>query len=113
MAQTVKVVARFRPPNSLELREGGQIVVSISEDGTGVKLRSQEAMKGVEAGGFTFDKVFDMQATQAQVFNFGVREIVDGQSPSQCPSSTFQTFCKVTTAPSSPMGRRAAASRTR
>lgn len=76
MAQTVKVVARFRPPNSLELREGGEIVVTFSGS-DGVKLRSQEAIKGAEGGGFTFDKVFDMQATQAQVFNYGVREIVD------------------------------------
>lgn len=75
----VKVVCRFRPPNALELREaGGESIVQIDEDGTNVKLRSQEAMKGPEAQGFTFDRVFQMDTKQHEVFEFGVKDIVDG-----------------------------------
>ena len=78
----VKVVCRFRPPNALELREaGGESIVQIDEDGTNVKLRSQEAMKGPEAQGFTFDRVFQMDTKQHEVFEFGVKDIVDGSSP--------------------------------
>lgn len=74
----VKVVCRFRPPNALELREaGGESIVQIDEDGTNVKLRSQEAMKGPEAQGFTFDRVFQMDTKQHEVFEFGVKDIVD------------------------------------
>ncbi|BGP55956.1 hypothetical protein JCM8202_005098 [Rhodotorula sphaerocarpa] len=73
----VKVVCRFRPPNALELREsGGESIVQIDEDGTNVKLRSQEAMKGPEAHGFTFDRVFQMETKQQEVFEFGVKDIV-------------------------------------
>ena len=75
----VKVVCRFRPPNAIELREaGGESIVQIDEDGTNVKLRSQEAMKGPEAQGFTFDRVFQMDTKQQEVFEFGVKDIVDG-----------------------------------
>ncbi|GAA5966588.1 hypothetical protein JCM8115_006881 [Rhodotorula mucilaginosa] len=74
----VKVVCRFRPPNALELREaGGESIVQIDEDGTNVKLRTQEAMKGPEAQGFTFDRVFQMDTKQHEVFEFGVKDIVD------------------------------------
>jgi kinesin family protein 5 len=65
---------RFRPPNALELRENGAIVVDIDEEtSTNVKL------KGVSdpAGGFNFDRAFGMQSTQEEIFEYGVRGIVD------------------------------------
>jgi hypothetical protein len=71
----------FRPPNALELREGGDIVVSLDDEGTNVKLKSQEAMKGPEANGFTFDRVFGMETRQVAVFEYGVKGIVDGACP--------------------------------
>ncbi|GAA5977159.1 hypothetical protein JCM5350_003241 [Sporobolomyces pararoseus] len=74
----IKVVCRFRPPNALELREtGGESIVSIDSEGTNVKLRSQEVMKGPDANGFTFDRVFQMDTKQEEVFEYGVRGIVD------------------------------------
>lgn len=48
-----------------------------------MKLRSQEAMKGPDATGFTFDRVFQMDTKQEEVFEYGVRGIVDGQSYSR------------------------------
>ncbi|GAA6052189.1 hypothetical protein JCM3770_000787 [Rhodotorula araucariae] len=77
-SNNIKVVCRFRPPNQLELREtGGESIVQISEDGTNVKLRSQDDMRGAEANGFTFDRVFQMDTRQEEVFEFGVKGIVD------------------------------------
>lgn len=35
-------------------------------------------MKGAEAGGFTFDRVFGMDTRQVAVFEYGVKGIVDG-----------------------------------
>ncbi|KPV77850.1 uncharacterized protein RHOBADRAFT_51653 [Rhodotorula graminis WP1] len=77
-SNNIKVVCRFRPPNAVELREtGGESIVQISEDGVNVKLRSQENMRGAEADGFTFDRVFQMDTPQEEVFEFGVKGIVD------------------------------------
>ncbi|KAH9459134.1 hypothetical protein MJO29_010225 [Puccinia striiformis f. sp. tritici] len=74
----VKVVCRFRPPNALELREAGDNpIVIINEDGTSVKLKSQEGMKGPDAAGFTFDRVFPMDTKQVEVFEYGVKGIVE------------------------------------
>ncbi|GAA6062684.1 hypothetical protein JCM10212_002507 [Sporobolomyces blumeae] len=77
-SNNIKVVCRFRPPNALELREtGGESIVQIDEEGTNVKLRSQEGMRGPDAAGFTFDRVFQMDTKQEEVFEYGVRGIVD------------------------------------
>lgn len=70
----VKVVCRFRPPNALELREGGNIVVDIDDDtSTNVKLTSTND----PPGGFNFDRAFGMQSTQEEIFEYGVRGIVE------------------------------------
>ncbi|GJN91019.1 hypothetical protein Rhopal_004033-T1 [Rhodotorula paludigena] len=82
-SNNIKVVCRFRPPNALELREtGGESIVQIDEEGTNVKLRTQEGMKGPDAQGFTFDRVFQMDTKQEEVFEFGVKGIVDGSGKS-------------------------------
>lgn len=71
---TIKVVARFRPPNSLEQREGGRIIVEIDEEtGTNVKLTSSSD----PPGGFNFDRAFGIQTNQQEIFEYGVRGIVD------------------------------------
>jgi len=71
---TIKVVARFRPANSLEQREGGRIIVEIDEEtGTNVKLTSSSD----PPGGFNFDRAFGTQASQQEIFEYGVRGIVD------------------------------------
>lgn len=35
----IKVVCRFRPQNSLEIREGGVPIISIDDEGTNVQLK--------------------------------------------------------------------------
>ena len=78
MSGNVKVVSRFRPPNALEMREGGDIVVDFegapdSDTMTNVKVKGAIA----EGGAFTFDKVFPMGTRQQDVFEFGIKETVD------------------------------------
>ncbi|EPQ28666.1 uncharacterized protein PFL1_03969 [Pseudozyma flocculosa PF-1] len=77
MSSNIKVVSRFRPPNALELREGGDIVVDFSDDGTLVKMTKGAGTSGPEANGFVFDRVFPMGTQQRDVFEFGIKETVD------------------------------------
>ncbi|KAG6376163.1 kinesin heavy chain [Boletus reticuloceps] len=67
---------RFRPPNALELREGGEIVVSFSDNLQTVMMRSSQAVSGPEKDGFTLDRVFSMGTKQHEVFDYGVKDIV-------------------------------------
>lgn len=73
---------RFRPPNALELREGGDIVVDFDDgEDTTVKIKGGPT-SGPEAAGFTFDRVFPMNTRQQDVFEYGIKETVDGALPS-------------------------------
>ncbi|KAG9102769.1 hypothetical protein FRC06_001176 [Ceratobasidium sp. 370] len=67
---------RFRPPNAIEIREGGEIVVSFDDNLQTVKVRSAQQAQGPEKDGFTFDRVFPMGTMQQEVFDYGVRGIV-------------------------------------
>lgn len=69
----IKVVCRFRPPNALEQREGGKIVVDIDDSNTNVKLTSTSD----PPGGFNYDRAFGMESTQEEIFEYGVRGIVE------------------------------------
>ncbi|CAL1704434.1 unnamed protein product [Somion occarium] len=72
----IKVVCRFRPPNSIEQREGGEIVVSFAENLGTVSMRSAQLGSGPEKDGFTFDRVFPPGTQQHEVFDYGVKDIV-------------------------------------
>ncbi|KAI0093926.1 kinesin heavy chain [Irpex rosettiformis] len=75
MASTnIKVVCRFRPPNAIEAREGGEIVVAFDENLTTVQMRSVSS--GPERDGFTFDRVFPPGTKQQEVFEYGVKDTV-------------------------------------
>ena len=69
----IKVVCRFRPQNSLELREGGEIVVAFDDSLRSVKFKSAQLATGLEKDGFTFDRVFPMGTKQYEVFDYGVK----------------------------------------
>ncbi|KAH8117563.1 kinesin heavy chain [Phellopilus nigrolimitatus] len=71
----IKVVCRFRPPNSLEKREGGEIVVAFDDNLNTVQLRSAQLSQGPERDGFTFDRVFPMVTQQVEIFEYGVKDI--------------------------------------
>ncbi|KKZ61847.1 kinesin heavy chain [[Emmonsia] crescens] len=68
---TIKVVARFRPQNKIELANGGEPIVEFDSEDT-CKINSKEA-----AGAFTFDRVFGMDSQQQDVFDFSIRSTVD------------------------------------
>ncbi|PGH00232.1 kinesin heavy chain [Blastomyces parvus] len=68
---TIKVVARFRPQNKIELASGGEPIVEFDSEDT-CKINSKEA-----AGAFTFDRVFGMDSQQQDVFDFSIRSTVD------------------------------------
>ncbi|KAF3360935.1 hypothetical protein VdG1_04800 [Verticillium dahliae VDG1] len=70
-ANSIKVVARFRPQNKIELASGGQPIVSFNSEDT-CSLDSKEAQ-----GAFTFDRVFDMECKQSDIFDFSIRSTVD------------------------------------
>ncbi|PFH54337.1 hypothetical protein AMATHDRAFT_53266 [Amanita thiersii Skay4041] len=72
----IKVVCRFRPPNAIELREGGEIVVSFDDNLQSVYMKSANLATGPEKDGFTFDRVFPMGTKQQEVFDYGVKDIV-------------------------------------
>lgn len=63
---------RFRPQNSIEIREGGEIVVNFDENLQTVKPKSTANLVGPEKDGFTFDRVFPMGTKQHEVFDYGV-----------------------------------------
>ncbi|KAJ2070191.1 hypothetical protein GGH13_004201 [Coemansia sp. S155-1] len=67
----IKVIARFRPPNSLEVKSGGTSVVEI-EDDTTVGIKCEE-----HAGSFTFDRVFGSNTTQSQIYNYAIRDTLE------------------------------------
>ena len=70
-SNTIKVVARFRPQNKIELAAGSEPIVEFSgEDSCTVSSR--------EAGGaFTFDRVFPTTTPQHDVFDYSIRSTVD------------------------------------
>lgn len=72
----IKVVCRFRPPNALELREGGEIIVAFDDNLQTVMMRNSQSVSGPEKDGFTFDRVFPMVTKQHEVFDYGVKDIV-------------------------------------
>ena len=64
---------RFRPVNSIEAREGGDIVVSFDDKLQTVQLKSAQLSSGPEKDGFTFDRVFAMGTKQQEVFDYGIK----------------------------------------
>ncbi|KAJ2403197.1 hypothetical protein GGI23_000126 [Coemansia sp. RSA 2559] len=70
-SNNIKVIARFRPPNSLEQKSGGIPVVDI-EDETTVGIKCDEHI-----GSFTFDRVFGSETTQSQIYNYAIRDTLE------------------------------------
>ncbi|KAF7558978.1 hypothetical protein G7046_g5172 [Stylonectria norvegica] len=68
---SIKVIARFRPQNKIELKSGGKPIVSFDGDDT-CTIDSREAVSS-----FTFDRVFDMDSRQKDIFDFSIRSTVD------------------------------------
>ncbi|KAJ1644094.1 hypothetical protein LPJ64_004190 [Coemansia asiatica] len=67
----IKVIARFRPTNSLEKKSGGTSVVEI-QDETTIGIKCDEHM-----GTFAYDRVFGSDATQAMIYNYAIRDTLE------------------------------------
>ena len=70
-SNTVKVVARFRPQNNIELGAGSKPIVEFTSEET-CTITSNEA-----SGAFTFDRVFPTNTRQQDVFDYSIRNTVD------------------------------------
>lgn len=68
---SIKVVARFRPQNKVELSSGGEPIVDF-ENEQSCAINSKEG-----TGSFTFDRVFPMDSKQTDIFDFSIRPTVD------------------------------------
>ncbi|WWD15711.1 hypothetical protein CI109_100133 [Kwoniella shandongensis] len=73
----IKVVCRFRPMNRMELESKSETCVDISDDASTVQLKNSTSLAGPEKDGFTFDRVFDTETRQAEIFDWGVKGIVE------------------------------------
>ena len=70
-SNTIKVVARFRPQNQIELAAGSQPIVEFTGEDT-CTVSSREA-----TGAFTYDRVFPTDARQEDVFEYSIRSTVN------------------------------------
>ena len=70
-ANTIKVVARFRPQNKIETAANSEPIVEFTSDDT-CTVSSREA-----SGAFTFDRVFPTTTPQHDVFDYSIRNTVD------------------------------------
>ncbi|WVR04991.1 hypothetical protein IAU60_002003 [Kwoniella sp. DSM 27419] len=73
----IKVVCRFRPMNRMEVESRSDKSVVISDDSTTVQLKNNASLAGPEKDGFTFDRVFDTDTRQDEIFDWGVKGIVE------------------------------------
>ncbi|WWC85238.1 uncharacterized protein L201_000100 [Kwoniella dendrophila CBS 6074] len=73
----IKVVCRFRPMNRMETESKSETCVDISTDLTTVQLKNSTSLAGPEKDGFTFDRVFDTNTQQHDIFDWGVKGIVE------------------------------------
>lgn len=70
-SSNVKVIARFRPENEIEKSNDSSCVVEfLSEDSCQVETRDF-------SGSFTFDRVFNTESKQEEVFDYSLRQTVD------------------------------------
>ncbi|RSH83216.1 uncharacterized protein EHS24_006883 [Apiotrichum porosum] len=84
----IKVVCRFRPMNRMENEAKSEKCVDITDDNLTVQMKSAGSLAGPEKDddrlganhpllGFSFDRVFDTDTRQDEIFNFGVKGIVE------------------------------------
>jgi len=68
--ESIKVCCRFRPQSNLEKEQSGKTCFSISGDGSTVHLPSSDNT-------FVYDKVFDVEATQREVYDYAAKPIIN------------------------------------
>lgn len=69
---TIRVVVRFRPQNSLEKKMGGKIAMQVSPDGSVARMLHPKQNLD-----FVFDRVFNFDSTQPQVYKYSVSHMIE------------------------------------
>jgi len=69
------VCARYRPPNRFEKKHGSKIVIKVTEDHIGVVVKDPE--KRGKGKTFVFDRVFDIDSTQEEVYKYSADPLVE------------------------------------
>ena len=69
-ASTIKVVARFRPQNKIEVAAGSEQIVTFD-------TADSCTIDSSNGGAFTFDRIFPTNTPQADIFNYSIRSTVD------------------------------------
>jgi len=77
MAGNVKVCARFRPPNKFERKKGSKLVVKVTSDHIGVVVKDTENSHHSKGKTFSFDRVFDTDSTQEEVYKYSAYPLVE------------------------------------
>ncbi|KAG7571473.1 hypothetical protein FFLO_00656 [Filobasidium floriforme] len=72
----IKTLTSFRPFNRLETENGSTECIDVLDEHT-VRMKNGGAVNGPEGDGFTFDRVFPSPTGQAEIFDFGVKGIVE------------------------------------
>ncbi|KAJ2707511.1 hypothetical protein FB645_000687 [Coemansia sp. IMI 203386] len=67
----IKVIARFRPTNSLEKKSGSTSVVEIQNETT-VGIKCDE-----HTGTFAYDRVFGSDTNQSMIYNYAIRDTLE------------------------------------
>ena len=75
-AANVKVVCRFRPLNEREKALGTTVCHDLLDDKT-VQIKDKENKDAKEPLKFSFDKVFDTNTSQEEVYNYSASSIID------------------------------------
>ena len=77
-AGNVLVVARVRPLSRLESEKGSKCCLEFASEGQGITINmASEASAAFGQNRFAFDRVFDMDSTQREVYDKAARPIID------------------------------------
>ncbi|CAI2162172.1 13812_t:CDS:10 [Funneliformis geosporum] len=68
----IRVVCRFRPQNSREIKEGGVPIINYDDNGDSCRMEGKEFQ-----GNFTFDRIFPPETHQKFFFDESIKPIVD------------------------------------
>jgi kinesin family protein 5 len=83
----IKVLCRFRPQNKRELAEGGEIFTEFDKEFTSVYSKSKDYPGNCKLIDYlttlvTFDKCFDWNTSQADLFSYASIATITGASAS-------------------------------
>lgn len=77
--ESVRVVCRFRPSNTQEVENGGNVCITCDTKSVQIQMP-----KSVQPYAFEYDHVCDQNATQQQVFEIIQDDIINGMQSIFC-----------------------------